>query len=156
MSYQFLNIHIHRHQITTMIISLLFSLSLFFILIIYGENINKSFYAILFLIEIVGIRSLRYVLAVLGKLFMSKMYSSHIELMTFFGLFGILFSLITNAIFLFINMNFIKNPELNEYFYIDNDSSFKRFQTIFDSWDIFVDSFLYLIGTIICFFLKNI
>jgi hypothetical protein len=133
MSYQFLNIHIHRHQITAMIISLLFSLSLFFILIIYGENINKSFYAILFLIEIVGIRSLRYVLPVLGKLFMSKMYTTHIELMTFFGLFGILFSFITNAIFLFINMNFIKNPELNEYFYIDNDSGFKRFQTIFDS-----------------------
>ena len=152
MSYQFLNIHIHRHQITAMIISLLFSLSLFFILIIYGENINKSFYAILFLIEIVGIRSLRYVLAVLGKLFMSKMYSTHIELMTFLGLFGILFSLITNAIFLFINMNFIKNPELNEYFDIDNNSGFKRFQTIFDSWGRFGDSILYLIGTIICFF----
>jgi hypothetical protein len=155
MSYQFLNIHIHRHQITAMIISLLFSLSLFFILIIYGENINKSFYAILFLIEIVGIRSLRYVLAVLGKLFMSKMYSTHIELMTFLGLFGILFSLITNAIFLFINMNFIKNPELNEYFYIDNNSGFKRFQTIFDSWGRFGDSILYLIGTIICFFFEK-
>ena len=155
MSYQFLHIHIHRHQIMAMIISLLFSLSLFFILIIYGENGNKSFYAILFLIESVGIRSLRFVLAVLGKLFMLKMYSTHIELMTFFGLFGILFSLITNAIFLFINMNFIKNPELNDYFYIDNDSGFKRFQTIFDSWGNIRESILYLIGTIICFFFEK-
>jgi hypothetical protein len=134
MSYQFLNLHLYRHQIASMIISFLLSLSLFLIFFFLGDNDNNSIYSILFLLQNVGLRSLRYVLVVLAKLFMIRMYVTPVKLMTFLGIFGIIFSLIANALSYFVNMNFIKNPELDGFFYIDNKTGFKRLLTIFDNF----------------------
>lgn len=156
MSYQFLNIHIHRHQIITMIISFLLGFILVFSCIIILENNSiSSLYNFLFLVECIGIRSLRFVLVVFGKLFMTKTYVTPVQLMTFFGIFGILFSLIVNALSFFINLNFIKDPKLNDYFHIDNETGFKRLLTIFDSWGNFSESIFYCIGTIIFFFFEK-
>ena len=154
MSYQFLNLNLYRHQIASMIISFLLSLSLFLIFFLL-DNGNNSVYSILFLFQNIGLRSLRYVLVVLAKLFMIKMYVTPIKLMTFLGIFGIIFSLITNGLSFLVDMNFIKNPELDGFFYIDEKTGFKRLLTIFDNFRELGDCILYFIGTIIFFFFEK-
>ena len=155
LSYLLLNYHIYLHQKVSMLISPLFSISLLVIIIVLKpEKKNSSLYSILFLIEILEMRSLRYILDVLGKLLMDKMYVTPINLMAYFGFFGIIFSLIFNSISFLINMNIIENPDLNEYFIIQNNK--KRFKTIFDKWGHFGrKNYLLLIGNIILFFGEN-
>ena len=156
MSYQFLNAHIYRHQISSMIISLLLSISLLCILAIKEETKNDGvMYLIVFIVEAIGLRSLRYILIVFGKLFMDKMFVTHIQLQTSIGLFGILYSLIANSLSFLINFNFIENPDLNDYFKI-NDNGKKRLKTIFDSWGNFRDeNWIYFLISVILFFAEN-
>lgn len=150
-----LNYHIYQHQKVSMIISPLFSISLFVIIrILNPEQKGNTLYSILFLIEILGMRSLRYILDVLGKLLMDKLFVTHIKLMAFFGFFGIFFSLIMNSFSFLINMNIIENPDLNDYFIIQNNK--KRFKNIFDKWGNFgTENWLLLIGNILLFFGEN-
>ena len=104
-----------------MIISLILSICLFAILIIYiiyKEKKNISLTSFLFLIEFIGIKSLRYILFVFGKLFIEKMFVSHIKLMAFLGIFGIVFSLIGNSLSFLIKMNFVEIPDKNDFFKI--------------------------------------
>ena len=157
MSFVFLNYHIYRHQKLSMIISPILSLSLLFILVALNDGEkknNKSPEAILFLIECLGLRSLRYILDVLGKLFMDKMFVSQIKLMTYLGIFGIIFSLIANLLSFFVNWNFVKNPDLNDYFIITTNK--KRLKNIFDDWGDFGDyNWLLFIANIILWFAEN-
>ena len=140
-----------------MIISPILSLSLLFILVALNDGEkknNKSPEAILFLIECLGLRSLRYILDVLGKLFMDKMFVSQIKLMTYLGIFGIIFSLIANLLSFFVNWNFVKNPDLNDYFIITTNK--KRLKNIFDDWGDFGDyNWLLFIANIILWFAEN-
>ena len=157
MSFLFLNYKFYFHQKTSMIISLILSICLFAILIIYiiyKEKKNISLTSFLFLIEFIGIKSLRYILFVFGKLFIEKMFVSHIKLMAFLGIFGIVFSLIGNSLSFLIKMNFVENPEKNDFFKIENGK--KRLKTIFDSWGNFdVLTWLILIVIILLWFAEN-
>ena len=154
-SFLFLNNKIYLHQHVSMLISPMLSLIVLLILIILcpGKK-NKSVSSILFLIECLALRSLRYILAVFGKLFMDKMFVTQIKLMAFFGIFGIIFSLIANYLSFFIKMNFVENPDLNDYFEI-NDGN-KRLKNIFDNWGDFGElNWLYFVGIIIFWFAEN-
>ena len=157
MSFLFLNYKFYFHQKTSMIISLILSICLFAILIIYiiyVEKKNISLTSFLFLIEFIGIKSLRYILFVFGKLFIEKMFVSHIKLMAFLGIFGIVFSLIGNSLSFLIKMNFVENPDKNDFFKIENGK--KRLKTIFDSWGNFdVFTWPILIGIILLWFAEN-
>jgi len=157
MSFIFLNYHIYRHQKLSMIISPILSLLLLLILVALNDGEkknNKSPEAILFLIECLGLRSLRYILDVLAKLFMDKMFVSQIKLMTYLGIFGIIFSLISNLLSFFVSWNFVKNPDLNDYFIITSNK--KRLKNIFDDWGDLGDlNWLLFIGNIILWFAEN-
>ena len=155
MSFLFLNKKIYVHQKVSMITSPILSLMVLSILIaLKPEKSNTSLHSILYLIECLALRSLRYVLVVLSKLFMDKMFVTHIKLMTFLGIFGIIFSLIANSFSFFIKINFIENPDLNEYFEIYNGK--KRFKNIFDKWGDFGSfNWLYFVGSIILWFFEN-
>ena len=143
MSFLFLNKKIYVHQKVSMITSPILSLMVLSILIaLKPEKSNTSLHSILYLIECLALRSLRYVLVVLSKLFMDKMFVTHIKLMTFLGIFGIIF------------INFVENPNLNEYFEIYNGK--KRFKNIFDKWGDFGSlNWLYFVGSIILWFAEN-
>lgn len=160
LSHIFLNYKFYCHQKTTMIISPLLSLTLLFFLILLNNDDKKkndSLGSILFLIQCLVLRSLRYMLLVFGKLFMEKMFVSHIKLMTFLGIFGIIFSLLANFLSFYINLGFINNNNnLDDYFVIKND--FKRFKNIFDNWGDFGEYnwlILILISVIILWFAEN-
>ena len=86
---------------------------------------------------------------------MDKMFVSQIRLMTYFGMFGMLFSLITNLLSFLINWTFIKNPDLNDYFIITSNR--KRLKNIFDDWGDFSGdlNWLLFIGNIILWFGEN-
>ena len=82
------------------------------------------------------------------------MFVSHIKLMAFLGIFGIVFSLIGNSLSFLIKMNFVENPDKNDFFKIENGK--KRLKTIFDSWGNFdVFTCLILIGIILLWFVEN-
>ena len=153
-----LNYKIYRHQKLSMIIYPILSLSLLIILIknnIDKEKRNGIIYIVLFYIESLGLRSLRYVLVVLGKLFMEKMFISYIKLMTYLGVFGLIFSLIANSLSFLINVNFIGNPDLNEHFIIEGNNK-KRLKNIFDRWGNFDNlNWLIFIGIIILWFIEK-
>ena len=159
LSHIFLNYKFYCHQKTTMIISPLLSLTLLSFLILLNNDdkkSNSSVNSILFLIQCLILKNLRYVVFIFGKLFMEKMFVSHIKLMTFLGIFGIIFSLITNYLSFYINLKFIDNTNLNDYFVITND--FKRFKNIFDKWGDFGEYnwvILILISIIILWFAEN-
>ena len=159
LSHIFLNYKFYCHQKTTMIISPLLSLTLLSFLILLNNDdkkSNSSVNSILFLIQCLILKSLRYIVFIFGKLFMEKMFVSHIKLMTFLGIFGIIFSLITNYLSFYINLKFIDNTNLNDYFVITND--FKRFKNIFDKWGDFGEYnwvILILISIIILWFTEN-
>ena len=157
MSFLFLNYKFYLHQKATMIITPILSLFLLLFLIIKNEETeqkNKSLTSILFLIECLGLRSLRYILYVFGKLFMEKMFVSHIKLMTFLGIFGVLFSLIVNCFSYLLKMNSLENPDLNDYFIIKD--GYKRLENIFDIFGKMDKyNFLIFIGIIILWFAEN-
>ena len=157
MSFLFLNYKFYLHQKATMIITPILSLFLLLFLIIENEETeqkNKSLTSILFLIECLGLRSLRYILYVFGKLFMEKMFVSHIKLMTFLGIFGVLFSLIVNCFSYLLKMNSLENPDLNDYFIIKD--GYKRLENIFDIFGKMDKyNFLIFIGIIILWFAEN-
>lgn len=156
MSFLFLNKNIHKHQYITMIISPILSMSL--LLIIKFLNLgkrNNTSYAVLYLMECLGLRGLRYVLTVLGKLIMEKRFVTYIRLMTYLGIFGLLFSLIFSFASYFIDFSFIKDPALNNYFIIQ-DGSIKRLKNIFDSWGSFDSiNFILFVATILIWFIEN-
>jgi hypothetical protein len=157
MSFLFLNYKFYLHQKATMIITPILSLFLLLFLIIENEETeqkNKSLTSILFLIECLGLRSLRYILYVFGKLFMEKMFVSHIKLMTFLVIFGVLFSLIVNCFSYLLKMNSLENPDYNDYFIIKD--GYKRLENIFDIFGkLDGPNFLILIGIIILWFAEN-
>ena len=157
MSFLFLNYKFYRHQKTSMIITPILSIFLLFFLVIVNEDEdkkNRSSTSILFLIVCVGLRSLRYILYVFGKLFMEKMFVTQIKFMTFLGIFGVLFSLFVNCLSYAIKMNYVVNPVFNDYFVIKND--YKRLENIFDIFGkLNVDNSPYLIGVIILWFAEN-
>ena len=157
MSSFLLNYHFHRHQKLTMIISPVFSLTLLiFIKLLKIGKENKSISSILYLIECLGLRSLRYILVVLGKLIMEKKFVTQFKLMAFLGIFGIIFSLIGSLIVNFLSFGFIQNPSLNDYFIIDEEEGKKRLRSLFDSWGyIHFGNIMLLIATIILWFAEN-
>jgi hypothetical protein len=157
MSFLFLNYRFYRHQKTSMIITPILSIFLLFFLVIVNEDEdkkNRSSTSILFLIVCVGLRSLRYILYIFGKLFMEKMFVTQIKFMTFLGIFGVLFSLFVNCLSYAIKMNYVVNPVFNDYFVIKN--GYKRLENIFDIFGkLNADNFPYLIGVIILWFAEN-
>jgi hypothetical protein len=156
MSFLFLNKNIYKHQYITMIISPILSISL--LLIIKFLNLgkrNNTAYAVLYLMECLGLRGLRFILDVLGKLIMEKRFVTYFRLMTFLGIFGLLFSIIFSFASYFIDFSFIKDPALNNYFIIQ-DGSIKRLKNIFDSWGSFDSMNIILFITIILiWFIEN-
>ena len=156
MSYLFLNYNIYRHQILSMLVSPILSLTLLRILALhYPEKKNTSLHSILFLIQCLGLRSLRYILDVFGKLLMDKMFVTHVKLMAYFGFFGIIFSLIFNSFSYLVNFKFIENPDLNDYFIVKG-TNYKRLKNIFDNWGPVDMIFWFLLfGNIIVWFGEN-
>ena len=156
MSYTFLNYNIYRHQILAMVISPILSLTLLLIFALHDqEKKNTSLYSILFLIQCLGLRSLRYILDVFGKLLMDKMYVTHVKLMAYFGFFGVVFSLIFNSFSYLVNFKFIENPDLNDYFIVKG-TNYKRLKNIFDNWgEVEILNWFLLFGSIIVWFGEN-
>ena len=151
LSFIFLGNKFYRHQKLAMIISPILGLSLLFIIRACSddENIDGSY--ILFIIECLVLRSLRYAIMVLGKLIMEKMFVNQFKLMTYLGLFGILFTFITSAISYLVPFNFDVNEE-----YLETDSDPQRLKNIFDSWGNFsVSNTILLIITLIVWSLEN-
>lgn len=150
MSYFLLNNKLYLHHKTSMIISPIFSVLLFILLILIKD---LSLESIFFLISCLVLKSLRYILFVLGKKFIDKMFISHIQLMTYLGVFGILFSLIANLISLLINFDNIYDNL--EGFFVSKDTGTKRLKTIFDMEDYNLLKWLILFGIIIFWFVEN-
>ena len=156
MSSLFLHYDFYRHQIITMIISPILSISLLFIIkfLKIGKK-NNTVFAILYLIELLGLRGLRYLLSVIAKVIMEKRFVSSFKLMTYLGIFGLFFSIICSFASYYIDFNFIKNPSLNNYFII-NDNGIKRLTNIFDNWGYFdlINITLFIV-TILVWFIEN-
>ena len=157
LSFLLLNYKIYCHQTLAMIISPILSLSLLIILVINRNGFNNFNNILdennLYLVESLGLRSLRYVLAVLGKLFMEKMFVSYHKLMTFLGIFGIIFSLIANSLSYLIYLNY--NHEIEDYFETQ-DNNKMRIISIFKKWGNFdTFNFFIFIGIIILWFIEK-
>ena len=151
LSFIFLGYKFYRHQKLAMIISPILGLSLLFIIRACSDNDNIDGSYIIFIIECLVLRSLRYVIVVLGKLIMEKMFVNQFKLMTYLGLFGILFTFITSAISYLIPFNFDVNDD-----YLEKDNDPPRLKNIFDSWGNFsITNTILLIITLIVWSVEN-
>ena len=101
-TYLLFGIKFYRHQKISMIISPILSIIMFCILI---SQIGIDLMTILYLIICLLVRNFRYILIVFGKLFMEKYYVTQIKLLSFFGICGLLLTLITNFVFSFIEFS---------------------------------------------------
>ena len=143
MSYLVLGTKIYRHQQVSMIISPILSIAMF---IVFIKDLGFEFKLMLYLIICLGLRTLRFILMVFGKLYMEKYYVTQAKLLTFFGIFGLIFSLSANLI-----SNFFKFQDY--YLYNDYLNSDKRFTNIFDYYKIM--NKLYFYCSIILWFIEN-
>jgi hypothetical protein len=151
LSFIFIGYKFYRHQKLAMIISPILCLSLLFIIRACSDNDNLDGSYILFIIECLVLRSLRYVIFVLGKLIMEKMFVNQFKLMTYLGLFGILFTFIASAISFLIPFNFDVNKD-----YLITDDDTRRLKNIFDSWGNFsTTNTIILIITLVVWSIEN-
>lgn len=149
-SFIFLGYKFYRHQKLAMIVSSILGLSLFFV-IKYLENDNIDGKYILFIIECLILRSARYIIIVFGKLIMEKMFVNQYTLMTYLGLFGILFTIILSIIsyFIYLNLN------VKDYYLVIEDG-YKRLKHIFDSWGDFSSiTIIFFIATLFIWWAEN-
>ena len=102
MSYLLLGSNIYNHQIFTLILSPILSLIMTSFLI--PTHKMKSTHLI-YLFLCLLLRNFRFILMVFGKSFMEKYYISQFYLLSYFGIFGIFFSLISTFISYFIKFN---------------------------------------------------
>lgn len=140
MSYILLNKKIYRHQRLSLIISPILSIIMFSVFI-SEEGFELELMKYLFIC--LGLRTPRFILMVIGKFYMERYYVTPTKLLTFFGLFGLLFSLIANSISFFFEINDSNNE------YINNG----RFLNIFDYWGIMNQTCFYI--SVILWFIEN-
>ena len=141
MSYLILGTKIYRHQKLSMIISPILS---FIMLFIFIKNFSIKFIDILYLCLCLLLINFRFILMVFGKLFMEKYFISQIKLLSFFGIFGLLFSLIVNYISTFLEF---KNFEYKKEF------EGKKLRNIFGCWEIINKGYFFF--SIFFWFLEN-
>lgn len=141
MSYLLLNTKIYRHQKISMIISPLLSIIMF---VVFKEECELKLNIIVYLIICLILRSLRFILMVFGKFYMEKLYVTQFKLLSCFGIFGIIFSLIVNFI-----SYFLKFPE-----FIDKKEFLgQRLRNVFDCWGII--NKWYFFGSVFFWFIEN-
>lgn len=160
-----LKLRIYSHQIFSMILSLILSLSIFLILLFVerkDEEEEKNYLDIFCGLSIfIPLRSLRFVLYVLGKSFMSLYYITYTQLLFIFGVIGIILNLLINCISiicLFIP-NFLLGKK-KEYFIgcVDESGVLKyyRLRNIFDCFSHFTQkSIFYFVLTTFFWFIEN-
>ena len=119
MSYLFLGTKIYKHQKLSMIISPILSVIMCCTFIKYYEL--KLIYLLICLL----LRNFRFILMVIGKLFMEKYFISKVKILSFFGIIGVLLSIMTNLLSYFLKFD---NSEGKKEF--DN----YRIRTVFDIW----------------------
>jgi len=149
-SFIILGYKFYRHQKLAMIISPILGLSLFFV-IKYSENDNIDGKYILLIIVSLILRSARYIIIVLGKLIMEKLFVNQYKLMTYLGFFGILFTIISSIISYFIYLNLNDEDE-----YLVGENGCKRLKNIFDSWGEFSSiTTIFFIATLFIWWAEN-
>jgi len=152
-SFILLGYKFYRHQKLAMIISPILGFSLLFIIGAYSDDDNIDGSYILFIIECLILRSSRFIIVVLGKLIMEKMFVNQFKLMAYLGLFGILFTLISCGISYLITFNIEENKD-DYLITLDNGSS--RLKNIFDSWGNFsTTNTILLIITLVIWSIEN-
>jgi hypothetical protein len=136
-----------------MIVSPILGLSLLLIIGAYSEDDNIDGSYILFIIECLILRSSRFIIVVFGKVIMEKMFVNQFKLMTYLGLFGILFIIISSGISYLITFN-IKEIKSDYLMTMDNGSF--RLKNIFDSWGNFsTTNTIILIITLVVWSIEN-
>ena len=152
-SFIFLGYKFYRHQKLAMIVSPILGLSLLFIIGAYSEDDNIDGSYILFIIECLILRSSRFIIVVFGKVIMEKMFVNQFKLMTYLGLFGVLFIIISSGISYLITFN-IKEIKSDYLMTMDNGSF--RLKNIFDSWGNFsTTNTIILIITLVVWSIEN-
>ena len=152
-SFIFLGYKFYRHQKLAMIVSPILGLSLLLIIGAYSEDDNIDGSYILFIIECLILRSSRFIIVVFGKVIMEKMFVNQFKLMTYLGLFGILFIIISSGISYLITFN-IKEIKSDYLMTMDNGSF--RLKNIFDSWGNFsTTNTIILIITLVVWSIEN-
>ena len=141
MSYFLLGSNIYNHHILPLVLSPILSLIMTSSFIPTHIMRTTDF---LYLCLCLLLRNFRFILMVFGKLYMEKYYISQFNLLSFFGIFGIIFSLISNFISYFI--------EFNDFEY-KNVFKGKRLRNFFEC---FIHTKLYLFfGSIFLWFIEN-
>jgi hypothetical protein len=140
MSYILLNRKIYRHQRLSLIISPILSIIMFSVFI-SEEGFELELMKYLFIC--LGLRTPRFILMVIGKFYMERYYVTQSKLLTFFGLVGLLFSLIVNS----ISFCFEFNDSSSEY--ISNG----RLLNILDYWGIMNQTCFYI--SVFLWFIEN-
>ena len=152
-SFIFLGYKFYRHQKLAMIVSPILGLSLLLIIGAYSEDDNIDGSYILFIIECLILRSSRFIIVVFGKVIMEKMFVNQFKLMTYLGLFGVLFIIISSGISYLITFN-IKEIKSDYLMTMDNGSF--RLKNIFDSWGNFsTTNTIILIITLVVWSIEN-
>jgi hypothetical protein len=136
MSYLLINYKIYRHQKISLIISPILSIIMF---VLFIEELGFEFDVIIYLTICLLLRSLRFILMVLGKLYMERLYVTQFKLLSFFGIFGIILSFIAN---------FIDFSQFTE-----NDSINQKLKNVFNDWN--ETNKYYFFGSIILWFIEN-
>ena len=141
MSYLFLGTNIYKHQKLSMIISPILSVIMCCTFIKYYEL--KLIYLLICLL----LRNFRFILMVIGKLFMEKYFISKVKILSFFGIIGVLLSIMTNLLSYFLKFdNSEGKKEFDKY----------RIRTVFDILgEINKIQFLQFLSVIILWFFEN-
>ena len=152
-SFIFLGYKFYRHQKLAMIVSPILGLSLLLIIGAYSEDDNIDGSYILFIIECLILRSSRFIIVVFGKVIMEKMFVNQFKLMTYLGLFGILFIIISSGISYLITFNI---KEIKSDYLVTMDNGSFRLKNIFDSWGNFsTTNTIILIITLVVWSIEN-
>lgn len=138
MSYLFLGTNIYKHQKLSMIISPVLSV------IMCCTFIQKFQLKLIYLCICLLLRNFRFILMIIGKLFMEKYFISKVKILSFFGIIGVLLSIMTNLLSYFLKFD---NSEGKKE--IDNH----RIRTVFDIWSEI--NKIQFFSTIILWFVEN-
>lgn len=141
MSYLLLGSKIYNHQILSLVLSPIFSVIM---TISFIPTQKMKFTDFIYLCLCLLLRNFRFILMVFGKLYMEKYYISQFDLLSSFGIFGIIFSLISNFISYFIKFNGF------EYRDVLKGNRLRNIFECFPNINIF-----YFVGSIICWFIEN-
>ena len=105
MSYLFLDTHIYNHQKLSLIISPILSAIMCYVFI------NNLKLKIIYLLICLLLRNFRFILMVFGKLFMEKYFISKLKILSFFGIIGLILSLIINILAYFLKFDNIEDKK---------------------------------------------